>query len=145
MDHLDKFVDSLQEEIFDEAREAFGEKGFERWQNMRFNGKMDSADAFAALTGECGDTIEIYLKFAGSRVKEASFFTNGCASSALCGSFAAELAIGKDPDELTDINGDLVLKTIGKLPAEDFHCAGLAASTLQEALSSYMKKLNKPA
>lgn len=140
MADLDKFLDNLQEEIFDEAKESFGEKGFERWRNPRFHGKMESPDAFASLTGSCGDTMEIYLKFSDNRVKDASYFTNGCASSALCGSFASELAIGRDPDELADITGELVLKTVGKLPDEDTHCSGLAASTLQEALSCYMKK-----
>jgi len=32
MNQLDQFLDSLQEQIFDEAREAMGEKGFDRWR-----------------------------------------------------------------------------------------------------------------
>lgn len=138
MDNFDNFVNNLQEQIFDEAKDAYGEKGFQRWRNPRFNSIMESPDGHARLTGECGDTIEIFLKFENNRVKDASYFTDGCASSSICGSFAAELAIGKDPDELTDISGDAVLNKIGRLPASDQHCAGLAASTLQEALSSYM-------
>lgn len=140
MGDLDTFLDNLQEEIFDEAKEAFGEKGYDRWRNPRFHGRMESADGFASLTGSCGDTMEIYLKFSDNRVKEASYFTNGCASSSICGSFASELAIGRDPDELAEITGDLILKTVGKLPDEDTHCSGLAASTLRDALTCYMKK-----
>ncbi|WP_300669880.1 iron-sulfur cluster assembly scaffold protein [Desulfoluna sp.] len=140
MGDLDTFLDNLQEEIFDEAKASFGEKGYERWRNPRFQGKMESADAFASLTGSCGDTMEIYLKFSGNRVTEASYFTNGCASSSLCGSFASELAIGRDPDELAEITGELILETVGKLPDEDTHCSGLAASTLRDALTCYMKK-----
>ena len=41
MDNFDDFVNQLQEQIFDEAREAYGEKGFHRWRNPRFNGRMD--------------------------------------------------------------------------------------------------------
>ncbi|BCS94754.1 hypothetical protein DSLASN_03860 [Desulfoluna limicola] len=141
MDNLDAFLDNLQEEILDDARDAFGEKGYERWRNPRFNGRMEAADGFASLTGSCGDTMEIYLKFSGNRVADASYFTNGCASSALCGSFASELAIGRSPDEIADITGELVLQTVGKLPDEDTHCSGLAASTLQEALSCYMRRV----
>jgi len=145
MNSFDDFVNDLQEQIFDEAREAYGEKGFNRWRNPLYCGRMDAPDAQARITGECGDTIEIYLKFENNRIKEASYFTNGCASSSLSGSFAAELAIGKDPDELTDISGESVLQAIGRLPEEDKHCAALAAATLQEALNSYMvsgRKLN---
>lgn len=138
MKNLDDFVNNLQEQIFDEAKEALGEKGFHRWRHPRYNGKLSSPDAHARLRGKCGDTMEIYLKFEHDKVKEASYVTDGCASSAICGSFAAEMAIGKDPDELTTITGDLVLETIGRLPLDDRHCADLAAETLQAALSSYM-------
>ena len=141
MDNFDDFVNQLQEQIFDEAREAYGEKGFHRWRNPRFNGRMDDPDGYARLTGECGDTIEIFLKFKNNRVQAASFLTDGCASSAICGSFAAELAMGRDPDELTDVTGDAVLAEIGRLPVSDLHCAGLAAATLQEALSDYMIRM----
>lgn len=140
MDDFDRFVNDLQEKVFDEAREAYGEKGFDRWRNPRFNGKMADPDGYARLTGECGDTIEIFLKFTDDRVSAASYVTDGCASSAICGSFAAELAMGRDPDTLTDITGDAVLAAIGRLPAADHHCAGLAAASLQEALSDYMKR-----
>ncbi|MBC2716329.1 MAG: iron-sulfur cluster assembly scaffold protein [Desulfobacteraceae bacterium] len=138
MDDFDNFVNNLQEQIFDEARDAYGEKGFERWRNPRYNGKMEFPDGHSRITGDCGDTMEIFLKFENDRVKQAAYFTDGCASSSICGSFAAELAMGKDPDELTDISGVTVLEEIGRLPAADRHCADLAAATLQEALRNYM-------
>ncbi len=137
-DNLDAFLDNLQEEIFVEAKEAFGEAGFERWRNPQYNGRMQDCDTSACIKGECGDTMEIFLKFADNRVQSASYFTDGCASSSICGSFTAEMAIGKDPDELTEINENAVLKKIGRLPEEDKHCAFLAAATLQEALQRYM-------
>jgi nitrogen fixation NifU-like protein len=139
MGSLDDFVNDLQEKIFEEAKEAYGEKGFNRWRTPRYQGRMADADAHARVTGQCGDSIEIYLKFENDRVKEASYFTDGCASSAICGSFAVELALGKDPDALADINGEAVLKEIGRLPQEERHCADLAAAAVQEALNVYMK------
>jgi len=143
MDNFDNFVNDLQEQIFDEAKDAYGEKGFQRWRNPLYNGKLESPDGHARITGDCGDTMEIFLKFENDRVKQALYFTDGCASSSICGSFAAELAMGKDPDELADITGDSVLEKIGRLPETDMHCAGLAAATLQEALSSYMSARRK--
>ncbi|MFO8111436.1 MAG: iron-sulfur cluster assembly scaffold protein [Desulfosalsimonadaceae bacterium] len=140
MDDFDCFVNNLQEQIFDEARAAYGEKGFERWRSPRFTGSMASPDGFARITGECGDTMEIFLKFENDIVTAASYVTDGCASSAICGSFTAELAMGKDPDGLIDITGETVLHAIGRLPEEEHHCASLAAETLQEALSDYMAR-----
>lgn len=138
MDRLDEFVNNLQEEIFNEAKAAYGEKGFERWRNPRLAGRMDRPDGMGRVTGTCGDTMEMYLKFKDNRVAEASYFTDGCASSNICGSFAAEMALGKDPDELAGVTGEDILKEIGSMPEKDLHCTRLAAETLQEALSDYM-------
>jgi len=138
VDNLDKFLDQLQEDIFDEAKEALGEKGFNRWRHPRYNGKMKNPDGWARITGECGDSMEIYLRFKDNRVAEASYFTDGCASSMVSGSFAAELTLKKTPEELTDITADQVLKAIGKLPENDIHCTTLAARTIQAALDNYM-------
>jgi nitrogen fixation NifU-like protein len=143
MNNLDEFLDTLQDEIFDEAKQALGEKGFQRWRNPKFNGIMKKPDSHARVIGECGDTMEMYLKFKNNRVSDASYCTNGCASSSISGSFAAELAIGKTPDEILNINAEMVLNAIGKLPEKDLHCAGLAARTVQESLSNYMSNQQK--
>ena len=137
-DPLDAFVDNLQQQIFDETREAFGEAGFDRWRNPKFNGAMDSPDAHARVTGSCGDTMQVYLKFDDGRVADASYVTDGCGSSSVCGSFAVEMAIGRNPDEIAEIDGEAVLARLGRCPKEDEHCAFLAAETLQAALHDYM-------
>jgi nitrogen fixation NifU-like protein len=140
MGNWDDFVDELQEQIYDEARKTYGEKGFQRWRQPRYMGRMQNFDASARITGTCGDTMEIYLKFAHDRVESASFFTDGCAASVICGSVAAEFALDKDPDALSDISGDALVDEIGRLPQKDRHCADLAAATVQEAVSAYMKR-----
>lgn len=137
-DNIDAFVEKLQEQIFTETRQAFGEAGFERWRNPLFRGPLDQADAHAQLTGNCGDTMQIFLKFKSNRVSAAAYLTDGCGSSTVCGSFAAEMAIGKNTDELMEITGEAILGRIGRFPEEDRHCAFLAAETLQEALNQYM-------
>jgi nitrogen fixation NifU-like protein len=58
----------------------------------------------------------------------------------VCGSFAAELVLGKTPDELVEISGDTILKILGSFPEENRHCAFLAADTLQDAFNDYMIK-----
>ena len=104
---------------------------------------MDNPDGYGRVAGLCGDTMEIYLQFKNDRVKKASFQTDGCGSSTICGSFAAELALGKNPDELTNITGETILNILGDMPEEDRHCAFLAAETLQDALNDYMIKSNR--
>ncbi|MBC2744450.1 MAG: iron-sulfur cluster assembly scaffold protein [Desulfosarcina sp.] len=115
-DSFDAFVENLQEQIFDETREAFGEAGFQRWRNPLYRGPMDAPDSHARVTGECGDTMEIFLKFENDRVCDAAYLTDGCGSSTVCGSFAAEMAIGRTPDELLEITGDAILTEIEMSP-----------------------------
>jgi nitrogen fixation NifU-like protein len=137
---LDDFVSELQEQILADTREAYGQVAYERWLNIQYKGRMEAPDGFARLTGSCGDTMMIFLKFAGDCVSDASFETDGCGASAVCGSFAAEMAIGKTPDELLNVTGDAILEHLGGLPKTEEHCAFLAGETLQEALNDYMKR-----
>ena len=139
-DNFDTFLENLQERIFDETREAFGEAGFQRWRNPLYRGPLDAPDSHARVTGKCGDTMQIFLKLKNDRVCDAAYLTDGCGSSTVCGSFAAEMAIGKTADELIEITGDAILEKLGRFPEEDRHCAFLAAETLQEALNRYMAK-----
>jgi len=140
-DKLDDFIDGLQNQIFQETRTAYGDLAFERWQNLLYMGAMDKPDGYARITGSCGDTMKIFLKFAKDHVQKASFQTDGCGTSAVCGSFAAEMALDKTPDDLVEVTGEKILEILGGFPKEDEHCAFLAAETLQEALNDYMMKL----
>jgi len=139
-DEFDDFVRDLQSRIYEETREAYGQVAFERWTKPLYVGVMGDPDGYGRVTGTCGDTMEIYLKFESDRVKAATFRTDGCGSSTVCGSFAAELAHGKNPEELAEITGEFILDILGGLPEEDRHCAFLAADTLHEALNDYMIK-----
>jgi len=138
MDKLDQFIENLQEQIFEDTKRAYGESGFQRWRKPLYQGKMKNPDAHAKITGQCGDTMELFLKFENNRVTDASFVTDGCGSSSVCGSCVAEMALKKNPDELTDITGEAILDKIGMFPADEEHCAYLAAETLQKSLQIYL-------
>ncbi|MBI9088185.1 MAG: iron-sulfur cluster assembly scaffold protein [Desulfobacterium sp.] len=137
-DKLDKFLDDLQEKVFDEARGVLGDKGFDRWQNPRYRGRLPNYTVHGHALGDCGDSMDIYLRFDKDRVAEASYMTDGCGSSQVCGSFAAEMSTGRRAEELADITGEVILEKLGDVPEDDQHCAFLAAGTVQEALRIYM-------
>jgi nitrogen fixation NifU-like protein len=134
----DDFVEKLQEQIFEETRQTYGEEVFSRWQNPKYMGKLTNASCAGRITGICGDTMEIYLQIEDDRIQEASFFTDGCGCSVACGSVVVELATGKDLDEAASIGGDTVLQALGGLPEEERHCAFLAAETLMAAIHEWI-------
>lgn len=140
-DNLDNFIKETQIQIIADLREIYSAEAIERWINPDNNSPIDNPDAHASLKGRCGDTMEIFLVFQDGKVEKASYMTDGCASSNICGSFAAAMAMGKTPDEITDVTGESILNRMGgNVPEEDRHCAFLAAGTLQEALDIYMRK-----
>ncbi|MBW2175131.1 MAG: iron-sulfur cluster assembly scaffold protein [Deltaproteobacteria bacterium] len=79
---------------------------------------LDDPDGKASVTGECGDTMEIRLRFSGNRVAETSHWTNGCTFSLNCISSAALLAKGKTLEEAIDIDPDTIQKSIEGLPTD---------------------------
>mgnify|MGYP001574639278 FL=1 len=101
---------------------------------------MTNASSVGRVTGPCGDTMEIYLQLYDDLIQNASFFTDGCASSVACGSVAAELATGMEFDEAGLIGGDTILDVLKGLPEEEHHCAYLAAEALQVAIHEWMLK-----
>ena len=138
---FDAVVDRIQAEAFADARSAYGEKGFSRWRNPQFCGQMKVCDGHGRVTGKCGDTMEMFLKVDGSRVVDASYQTDGCSSSSLCGSFAAELAIGRSFEQVFDLRGEDVLTCIGTFPESERHCAFLAVETLHEAINDCLCRM----
>lgn len=123
-----------------EEEDFFSPSAYERWLNPLYKGSIKNPDGYARVAGKCGETIEISLKFDREHVTQARFLTDGCAAITVCGSFAAEMAIGKDPEEILEITGERIMEAVGSFPEEEAHCAFLAAETLQEALEDYMRK-----
>jgi len=142
-DKLDDFIKNLQDDIFEDTLKIYGEKAYQRWRNPLYMDSMQDPDGYGLVTGPCGDTMEIFLKFKDGKVSDASFQTDGCGPSLICGSFTAELALGRNTNELKGITNDTILKVVGGLPEEDQHCALLAANTLHEAINHYIKKIDK--
>jgi nitrogen fixation NifU-like protein len=142
-DEQNDFFDDLQNQIYEEARADFGDVAFERWMRPLYHGTLENPDGYGRVTGSCGDTMQIFLRLENGNVKEAGFLTDGCGASAVCASFAAELSIGKTPDELLNISGETILEILGKFPKENQHCAFLAVETLQEAFNDYMVRTTK--
>lgn len=103
------------------------------------NPRLDAPDGKARVTGSCGDTMEIRLRFRDNKVVESTHWTNGCVFSLNCICSAADLTEGKTPEEILDIAPEIIAESIGGLPKDHMHCATLAVATLREAVNDYMK------
>ena len=135
---LDDFVNQMQAEIDAEALAAYGPEAFARWKNPLYMGPMPEADACGRVTGTCGDTIQVFLRIVDGKVAAASFTTDGCGRSAICGSFDAEMSLGRKIEDLADFTGEAILQRTGGLPEDDRHCAFLSAAAVRAAVDDYM-------
>jgi nitrogen fixation NifU-like protein len=88
--------------------------------------------------------MEIYLEVKDAKVRNVSFWTDGCGCSIASGSMVTELAKGKTVLEAQKIAQKDVLDALGGLPEDDIHCALLAANTLREAIKDYMAFKTEP-
>jgi NifU-like protein involved in Fe-S cluster formation len=102
------------------------------------NPVIDDPDGIAKVVGNCGDTMEIGLKFSDGRVSETHYWTNGCSFSKHCVEAAAILAKNKSIEELEKINMISIMDLTGTLPDTHLHCAQLAEITLQRSLENYL-------
>jgi nitrogen fixation NifU-like protein len=136
-DPFDAFVTDLQDQIFQQTRDDYGQEFYERWLNLKNMGEIEEPSAVAELTGSCGDKIKIFLDIDKEKICQALFQTTGCASSMVCGSVACELAQDKDLEEAAAMEAEDILKILPNLPEENHHCAHLAAHTVREAIRTF--------
>jgi nitrogen fixation NifU-like protein len=142
---LEKFAKDLQEQILEQIKKRYSGTVIDHWQNPRNLTKIDHPDGYAQAKGSCGDTMEIYLKMKDELIKQCTFQTDGCGTTIVCGSVATELAKNKTfTQALACVSADEILKRLGGLPAEDVHCAQLAAEATRRALADYLYQKKSP-
>lgn len=141
---FDQAMEEMQAAIIDDARKTYSEKVIQRWINPRQMGEIRDPEAYGKVTGSCGDTVKIFMKIHKGRIIDTRFLTDGCMPSIAAGCMACELAIGRTLEEASIITKELILEQLGGLPEESEHCAGLASSALQAALTNYLDSKDDP-
>jgi len=131
---FDKMIEKIQNEVYEQEQMIFSERVIEEYNNPKNIGKMVQPDAFATLTGWCGDTMEIYLKMDHDIIEDISFMTDGCGATIACGSMLTSMVKGKSIEEVKAITDDDLITALEGLPKENLHCAHLAVITLEKAL-----------
>jgi nitrogen fixation NifU-like protein len=101
-------------------------------------------DGYGKNTGECGDTVEMFLRIRRERIQSVSFNTNGCINTNACCNTAAHLAEGKSIEAAWGITPQNVINYLKTLLPENYHCAELAVGALYLALSDYQQNRRDP-
>ncbi|MFO8100938.1 MAG: iron-sulfur cluster assembly scaffold protein [Dehalococcoidia bacterium] len=143
-EEIDLLQAELQEAVLAEARKIYSETVIDYAMNPRNVGEIPEADGHGSVLGSCGDTMKIWLRVRNGNITEARFWTDGCSTSIASGGMVTDIARGKPIAQAREISQHDVLKALDGLPPDSEHCAKLAADTLKEAISDYLKLQREP-
>lgn len=116
----------------------YSEKVLDHYRNPRNVGTIDDAD----LIGEagslaCGDSLKLFIKLDGNKIKDAKFLTFGCGSAVASSSILTEMIIGKTLDEVKKITNKDIADQLGGLPQQKMHCSVMGREALEDALKKF--------
>lgn len=101
-------------------------------------------DGYGKRTGECGDTVEMFLIVRKNSIHSVSFITDGCINTHACANCVAFLAEGKSIAEAWEITPEKVIDYLETLPEENIHCAELAVGAFYLALVNFQEFKHAP-
>ena len=101
-------------------------------------------DGYGKRTGECGDTVEMFLIVRKNSIYSVSFITDGCINTHACANCVAFLAEGKSIAEAWEITPEEVINFLETLPEENLHCAELAVGAFYLALVNFQEFKHAP-
>lgn len=96
---------------------------------------LEQPDGYGKNTGDCGDTIEIYLVLKDTRIRQVYYLTNGCLDTNACANTVVQMASGKPLTEAWRITPEHIIAFLGTLDHHHHHCAELAVGALYRALT----------
>ena len=130
-------------------------KQFDFWQDHSINylemalnserqERIEKPDGHARKTGDCGDSVEMYMVVQNDIVERVRFLINGCMNTNACANAVAFLAEGKTVEDAWHITPETVIEYLKTLPQENYHCAELAVGTFYLTLANFqeMKRNN---
>ena len=110
------------------------------YQQMVFNtqrrGIIKHPTGYGKNTGQCGDTVEIFLIVKEEILKKVTYRTDGCINTNACAATVAYLAEGKSIDRAWEIDPNKVILYLKTLPMSGIHYAELTVGGLYKALAS---------
>jgi nitrogen fixation NifU-like protein len=126
-------------------------KKFDFWQDhsihyleMAFKtdkqSRLENPDGYGKRTGECGDTVEMFISIQFGSIEFISYIADGCMNTHACANTVISFAEKKSLNNAWDITPEMVIEYLETLPEEEYHCAELAVSAFYKALADCQEK-----
>lgn len=92
-------------------------------------------DGYGEKTGDCGDSLAVYLSLKNDRIDAVSYRLNGCMHTNACANAIAEMCGNKTLSEAWEIAPEDVIAFLETIPEDHYHCAELAVGAFYLALA----------
>ena len=98
---------------------------------------LEHPDGQGRKTGDCGDTIFIYLAIKKGIISQVAFELEGCLNTSACCNALAVLVEGKTVQQSWDISPNDIIDFLETLPEDHHHCAELTVGAFFLALADH--------
>ncbi|MBI9090936.1 MAG: iron-sulfur cluster assembly scaffold protein [Desulfobacterium sp.] len=96
-------------------------------------GSLENADQVSELTGQCGDTMKVYLKMDGEIIEDAKIQVLGCPGAIASAMVAMEMIKGMTIEEARKITDRDIFRRLIEIPDQKQHCIRLSVKTMNQA------------
>ena len=104
---------------------------------------MEHPDGYGKKTGDCGDTITMYLAIENDVIDQVTFELEGCINTNACCNALAAMVEGKTAEQSWNITPQDLIGFLKTLPQDHYHCAELAVGTFYLALAHWSARKNR--
>lgn len=118
-------------------KSGYSSQAIEYYLNKKNVGTLKDPSVSAMYTGECGDTMEIFLQISSDIILDAKFQAVGGAGIFSSGSALMEIVKGKTLEEAERISEKTIITFLGQIPKQKIHCAHLAKRALLRTIEKY--------
>lgn len=104
---------------------------------------IEHPDGYGRKSGNCGDTITIFLTITNGIIGQVNFELEGCINTNACCNALAILVEGKGVEESWNVTSNDIISFLETLPFDHHHCAELTVGTFYLALADSNEEKNK--
>ncbi|MDY0375296.1 MAG: iron-sulfur cluster assembly scaffold protein [Desulfobacterium sp.] len=96
-------------------------------------GSLADANQISELTGQCGDTMKVYLKMNDGIIEDAKIQVLGCPGAISAAMVAMEMIKGMTIEQARKITDRDIFRRLVEIPDQKQHCIRLAVKTMNKA------------
>jgi len=111
-----------------------------RWDKRK---TVDQPDGYGKKTGDCGDTVTVYLSIKNGVISEINYELEGCTNTNACCNALAALAGQKMVEQAWEVTPKNIIDLLETLPVDHHHCAELTIGTFYLALADWSAATDK--